>query len=507
MHSLIVLRFIQVLGLLATFAPMHLWADNPEQPNILFILTDDQGYGDIERHGHPLLKTPNLNKLHDESVRFDNFYVSPSCSPTRAALLTGRHEFRSGVTHTQQPREHLHKDAITLPQVLRDAGYSTGFIGKWHLGGGKGYSPAFRGFDWTSTNQKGPFNHFDPIMICNGKRGQQVKGYREDIFFDDAMTFIEECGDKPFFCYLSTYSPHAPCDAPEEDKAPFRDKVTPTQEAYLGMVKNIDNNVGRILEFLEEKDLTKNTIVVFMNDNGQTEGLDVYNAGMRGCKCTIWEGGSRAMSFWKWPKKWKPKTVDNLTAHLDVFPTLCEFAGVKLPNDFKNKLEGFSMLDLLEKDAPQSWHSDRMLFHHVARWPSGRAAAHKYAMAGVRQGNFLLLRSHSCGDPECQKYSSQCVTLNLVKNRGLKKATYTADNAQFHWGVSPAGGWSLFETKQDPKCENDLSAEKSEMTSKLSQAYESWWESVYPEMIAAGGDAGEPIARGALRKKKEQRKK
>ena len=195
------------------------YAESEQRPNILFILTDDQGYGDLAKHGHPYLQTPNLDKLYEESVRFDNFYVSPSCSPTRAALLTGRHEFRSGVTHTQQPREHLHIDAITLPQLLKDGGYRTGFVGKWHLGGKNGveYSPAGRGFEWTSTNAKGPYNHFDPIMIRNRKR-TQVEGFREDIFFDDAMDFIETTPkDQPFFCYLSTYSPHTPLDAPERN--------------------------------------------------------------------------------------------------------------------------------------------------------------------------------------------------------------------------------------------------------------------------------------------------
>ncbi|MDF1751638.1 MAG: arylsulfatase [Verrucomicrobiales bacterium] len=493
------MKFSLILSLvwIATFASIGI-ASGDERPNILFILTDDQGYGDIGRHGHPLLKTPNLDRLYDESVRFDNFYVSPSCSPTRAALLTGRHEFRSGVTHTQQPREHLHKDAVTLPQLLKESGYRTGFIGKWHLGGGKDYAPQYRGFDWTSTNQRGPFEHFDPLMIRNGKREKKT-GFREDIFFDEAMTFIDEAGDDPFFCYLATYSPHAPLDAPEKDIAPFRGKVDDTQAAYLGMVANLDENVGRILKFLEERDLAKDTIVVFMNDNGQTEGLDVYNAGMRGCKCTVWEGGTRAMSFWRWPGKWKPHQVDNLTAHLDVLPTLCDFAGVPIPGSLQPKLEGFSMRPLLESAAEQEWHDDRLLFHHVARWPSGLAESHKYAMAGVRQGNYLLLQSHACDNPECFKYSSQCVTLDLVR-KGLKSITYTKENAQFHWGVTPADRWTLFHSKNDPACQHDLAKENPELVKSLAKAYENWWNDIYPEMMEAGGDAGEPIARGARKK-------
>jgi len=234
-------------------------SESAAQPNILFILTDDQGYGDLERHGHPYLQTPHTNRLHDESVRFDNFYVSPSCSPTRAALLTGQHEFRNAVTHTLQPREHLFKDAVTLPQLLKTAGYTTGFIGKWHLGDGPGYNPEHRGFDWCATNTMGPRKHFDPEIIRNGLRTQR-EGFREDLFFDEAMTFIEEAGDQPFFCYLATYSPHTPLAAPESFIAPFREAgLNDTHATYLAMIENLDTNVGRMLDFLEAKGLDDNT--------------------------------------------------------------------------------------------------------------------------------------------------------------------------------------------------------------------------------------------------------
>jgi arylsulfatase A-like enzyme len=480
-------QFLLLFGVLCVFATQTFAA----QPNIIFILTDDQGYGDLERHGHPLIRTPHTNRLHDESVRFDNFYVSPSCSPTRAALLTGMHEFRHGVTHTQQPREHLHRDAVILPQLLQKAGYHTGFIGKWHLGGGKGFVPKDRGFEWTATNGGGPRVHFDPVMIRNGKR-EKRKGFREDLFFDEAMTFIDASKGKPFFCYLATYSPHTPLAAPEEFIAPFRGrgKVTDEQATYLAMVANIDANVGRLLKFLKDRDLEKKTIIVFMNDNGQTKGLDVYNAGMRGCKCTIWEGGSRAMSFWRWPGRWKPHKVENLTAHLDVVPTLCELAGVKIPAELLKRIEGFSLVPLLEANGPMKWHDDRMLFHHVARWPGGLAAAHKYAMCAVRQGNHLLLRSTACNEPKCERYVSQCTTLRLVR-RGAKSHTYTNGNAQFHWGASPPGRWVLFNSKTDPACRNDLSAKHPQLVKKLANAYDKWWDEVFPQMIAAGGDKGE----------------
>ena len=484
---------------------LHTYAEQVDQPNIIFILTDDQGYGDLQRHGHPYLKTPHLNKLHDESVRLDNFYVSPSCSPTRAALLTGMHEFRSGVTHTLIPREHLHKDAVTLPDLLKTAGYKTGFIGKWHLGGSHGhaYAPESRGFDWCATNPQGPRKHFDPEMIRNGKRTQR-EGYREDLFFDEAMTFIEESGEQPFFLYLSTYSPHTPLAAPESYIAPFREAgLNDTHATYLAMIENVDYNVGRLMEFMDEKGFDENTIVLFMNDNGVTEGLDVYNANMRGCKATAWQGGTRAMAFWRWPNHWAPKTVNNLSAHLDVLPTLCELAGVKIPSELESKLEGFSLTPILEAKEEISWHDDRLLYSHVGRWPSGLAEAHKYAMVNVRKGNYLLVRSNECGDPRCKEFQSQCSTMRAVNN-GLTQTTYAYGTAQTHWGTVPMGHWALYDIKNDPGCENDLAYSNPELASSLAAAYDRWWEDMFPDMIAKGGDVGDPdVSSKASRKARD----
>ena len=501
LNSSSILRALLLLLLCFLCGPAA--AADASKPNIVFILTDDQGYGDVGKHGHPLLKTPNLDALHDQSVRFEQFYVSPSCSPTRAALLTGMHEFRNGVTHTTQPREHLNKDAVILPQLLKPAGYRAGFVGKWHLGGEGEYAPEKRGFEWCSTNVGGPNVHFDPVIVRNRKR-ESRKGYREDLFFDEAMAFMDECKDAPFFCYLATYSPHAPLAAPEEFVAPFRGKVDKEEAAYLGMVANLDYNLGRLMKYLQARKLEDNTILIFMNDNGQTHGLDVFNAGMRGSKCTIWQGGSRAISFWKWAGKWPPHKVQNLTAHLDVLPTLCDLAGATIPPQLSAKLEGFSLRPLLESTQPIEWNEDRLLFHHVGRWPSGMAAAHKHAMASVQTGDLLLVRSRPCDDPACKTYSSQCTTLRFVE-AGATAATYTKTGAQFHWGVTPPGRWSLFNLKTDPTCQKDLAAEKPELTSKLAESYDKWWDTLYPTMIQLGGDKGEPdwVKKGKGAKNKE----
>ena len=501
LNSSSILRALLVLLLCFLCGPAA--AADASKPNIVFILTDDQGYGDVGKHGHPLLKTPNLDALHDQSVRFEQFYVSPSCSPTRAALLAGMHEFRNGVTHTTQPREHLNKDAVILPKLLKPAGYRAGFVGKWHLGGEGEYAPEKRGFEWCSTNVGGPNVHFDPVIVRNRKR-ESRKGYREDLFFDEAMAFMDECKDAPFFCYLATYSPHAPLAAPEEFVAPFRGKVDKEEAAYLGMVANLDYNLGRLMKYLQARKLEDNTILIFMNDNGQTHGLDVFNAGMRGSKCTIWQGGSRAISFWKWAGKWPPHKVQNLTAHLDVLPTLCDLAGATIPPQLSAKLEGFSLRPLLESTQPIEWNEDRLLFHHVGRWPSGMAAAHKHAMASVQTGDLLLVRSRPCDDPACKTYSSQCTTLRFVE-AGATAATYTKTGAQFHWGVTPPGRWSLFNLKTDPTCQKDFAAEKPELTSKLAESYDKWWDTLYPTMIQLGGDKGEPdwVKKGKGAKNKE----
>ena len=461
-----------------------------KKPNIILILTDDQGYGDVKAHGHPYLKTPNMNKLRAEGVSFNNFYVSPSCSPTRAALLTGMHEFRNGVTHTIIPRQQLHKDAVTLPEILKSAGYKTGFIGKWHLGNNPG--PERRGFDWCSTNQAGPLKHFDATFVRNRKR-IETKGYREDVFFDEAMTFIEEAESKPFFCYLATYSPHTPLDAPESFIKPFRQAgLNDTHATYLAMIENIDFNLGRLMQFLKESDRDNDTIVIMLNDNGVTEGLDVYNANMRGPKCSAWEGGTRAFSFWRWPGKWKPRVVGNLTAHLDILPTLCELADAKIPAGLNEKLEGFSLVPLLNaNDSAEEWKKDRILYHHVARWPSGYAQKHKYTMAGVRQGNHLMLRSYHCGDEGCLQFMSQCKALKAIET-GRKVHTYTNGEAQLHWGLSSRDRWSLYDVKKDPLCQVDLANFKKDLVNRLDEKYDEWWSKTYPIMITKGGDKGNP---------------
>jgi arylsulfatase A-like enzyme len=476
-------KLIVVLLTVCGLAPLGYARADQAPPNILFILTDDQGYADVGRHGNPVLETPHLDALHVQSVRFTDFCVSSSCSPTRAALLTGRYNLRVGVTHTIAPRCRPTLDAELLPQILKQAGYTTACIGKWHLGETDAHSPGQRGFDYVA----GKAAHYQ-----NGR-------YREDILFDEAIGFMDRAAGQPFFCYLATWSPHAPLTVPEKYVAPYRGKVDDTTAQFYGMIANIDENLGRVLRWLEEKDLARDTVVVFMSDNGGTHGVDTFNAGMRGCKCTAWPGGTRAVSFWRWPGKWAARDVDALTAHVDVLPTLTALAGASSSDPAP---DGRSLLPLLEgRDDP--WFADRMVFQHNARWASGLAARHKDSMAGVRWRDYLLVRSRPCDDPACLTSGvSQCAALTAV-GRGATTATYTK-NAQFIWGLTPGDGWALYDVRKDPGCQQDLAAARFDVTRRLAGAYDRWWGEIYPEMIAGGGDAS--LSQAALQKAKNRRK-
>lgn len=466
-----------------------------QKPNIIFILTDDQGFGDLERHGHPLLKTPNLNRLYDEGVRFNRFYVSPTCSPTRAALLTGRHEFRNGITYTEPPRDRLPLDAVLIPQLLKRAGYTSACIGKWHNGKSAGYLPHERGFDFTADTEKAMLSTFDHVIVRNGvpQEGAPVHIWREDLLFNEAMDFIETHRTGPFFCYLATYSPHAPYTAVPGFIEPYAGKMTDPQAAFLSMIANIDWNIGRLLAKLQELGLDQNTVIIAMNDNGETIGLDLHNAGMRGGKSTPWEGGTRAFSLWRWPGHWKPRTEGALTAHLDVLPTLCELAGVQIPYELKSKLDGYSLLPLLESP-DGAFPRDRMLFHHSGRWADGTARDHKHALGSVQQGDWYLTHAHHCTNPVCYVSGGRvCGSMHHV-SQGLKEILFTKQ-AQFHWGMGPFGQWALYNLREDRHCLNNVAGEHPELTARLAEAYDQWWDSLFPGLLCNEPEAGKDVPR------------
>ena len=444
------------LSLLAAFfAVTFAHADGlaGKRPNIIFILTDDQGFGDVSANGNPILKTPNMDRLHDEGVRFTDFHVSPTCAPTRSALLTGRHEFKNGVTHTILERERMTLDAVTLPQVLKSAGYTTGIFGKWHLGDEDEYQPERRGFDEVFIHGGGgigqhypgscgdaPGNtYFSPLIKHNGKF-EKTDGYCTDVFFAQATQWIESVkGGKPFYLYLATNAPHGPLQVRPEDEARYQGKGP---AKFFGMVANIDDNIGKLLAKLTEWGLEKDTLVVFMNDNGGTGGCGVFNAGMRGQKGTAFLGGTRASSFWRWPGTLKPADVTKLAAHLDFCPTLAELAGVKLDEKVAKQNEGRSLVPLLEN--PDAAWPSRTLFTHVGRWDKDQPPeSGKYAQCSVRTPDYHLV-SRAKGDQPM---------------------------------------WMLFDVRTDYGEKQDVAAQHPEIVAEMSAAYEKWWASVVPMMV------------------------
>jgi len=429
-----------------------------KRPNILFLLTDDQGYGDISAHGNPVLKTPHLDRLRAESLRFTDFHVSPTCSPTRSALLTGRHEFKNGVTHTILERERLSLKATTLAEVLQSAGYTTGIFGKWHLGDEAEYQPNRRGFAEVFIHGGGgigqiypgscgdaPGNkYFDPAILHNGQF-EKTHGYCTDVFYEQATQWIDSQrkNDRPFFAYIPTNAPHGPYIAKPQDKALYEGQgLAESTESFFGMLHNIDQNVGKLLAKLDEWGIAKNTLVVFMNDNGGTAGVSVFNAGMRGSKGTPWLGGTHASSFWRWPGAIQPVDCDRLAAHLDFFPTLAEIAGAKIPVEVQPQVEGRSLVPLIENPA-SNW-ADRTLVTHLGRWPKfADPNASKYKACSIRNSRWQLVSEKGAAEPD----------------------------------------WQLFDLKADYAEINDVASQHPEIVKELASAFDLFWAESLPLMV------------------------
>jgi len=359
-------------------------------PNVVIILADDQGWGDLSIHGNRNLSTPNIDTLARDGALFDRFFVCRVCAPTRAEFLTGRYYPRTGVRGVSTGQERLNADEITIAQTFKKAGYRTGAFGKWHNGSQGPYHPNARGFDEFYGFTSGHWgNYFDPMLEHNGRivRG---KGYITDDLTNKAMAFIEENKDGPFFCYLPYNTPHSPMQVPDE----FFDKVAkrpiemhnrdpkledmPHLRAALAMCENIDWNVGRVLKKLDDLNLADNTIVIYFSDNGPNGWR--WNGGMKGRKGSIDEGGVRVPFLIRWPGKIKPGLrIEQIAGAIDLLPTLAEFAGIPLIS--KKPLDGRSLQPLLFNQA-QDWQ-DRYLFHFAG----GRARKGKNSGSGVSVRN------------------------------------------------------------------------------------------------------------------------
>jgi len=442
---------VRFSSLLILFASLALPGDAraAARPNVVLIMTDDQGYGDLRCHGNAMIKTPNLDRLHAHSVRFTDFHVDPTCSPTRAALMTGRYSTRTGVWHTVMGRSILFEDEVTLAEVFRAAGYQTGIFGKWHLGDNFPSRPEDRGFTESFIHGGGGVgqtpdfwgnDYFDDTYRRNGQWTPN-RGYCTRVFFDQALRFIEKNRRRPFFCYLPTNVPHSPYRVAEKYSRPYLNQGAPPDMArFYGMITEFDENLGRLMRHLDRLGLTDNTILIFMTDNGTAAGQwwkrsptqkpprwTGFNAGMKGGKGSHYDGGHRVPFFIQWPAEGigGGRDVDRLAAHIDVLPTLAELCGLSLPKD--RRLDGRSLVPLLrgnEKDWP-----DRTLFAHFQR----EEIPPKWVRSAVMTERWRLI-----------------------------------------------DGKELYDIKADPGQSRDISRQHDDVVLKLRAEYEKWWQSLTP---------------------------
>ncbi|MGH9833397.1 MAG: sulfatase-like hydrolase/transferase [Blastocatellia bacterium] len=411
---------LTLVGCLA-FAGVSLAQPAPRRPNVLLIITDDQGYGDLALHGNEQISTPALDRLGRESIRFDRFFVSPLCAPTRASLLTGRYSLRAGVSGVAEGQETMRAEVVTIAEALRAAGYRPGLFGKWHNGEHFPYTPNGQGFQEAFGFNLGHWNnYFDTTLKHNG-RSVKTKGFITDVLTDAALKFISAKPDQPFFCYLSYNAPHSPFQVPDKYFDKYKAKGLDDYLASVyGMIENVDDNVARTLQRLDELKLRENTIVIFMTDNGPNG--ERFNGGMRGVKGSLHEGGSRVPFFLRWPARFKePRLIKQIAAHIDVFPTLLELCGAPMPKTLPQ--DGRSLVPLLE-GKEGNW-PDRMLFtQHRLNPATGAVRTERYRM------------------------------------------------------VNEGRGWELFDLESDPGQMKNIAAEQSEVAKRLAAAYDNWWREI-----------------------------
>jgi arylsulfatase A len=404
-------------------------SNNSIKPNIILIMADDQGWGDSELYGNQILDTPNLNQLANSGVQFNRFYVSPMCAPTRASLMTGRYNLRTGVTWVCGRTEYLDLNETTLAQILKSNGYSTALYGKWHLGEYGPYHPNERGFDEFMGILEGSTpNYYESHLDYNGKP-LVTNGYITKVFTDSAINYIQRNRKNPFFCFLSYNVPHHPYQAPPElfEKYKKRGVDDDKTASVYGMIDDMDENIGRLLKKLKEWDLEENTIVMFMSDNGPA--FPRFNDGLRGTKTQVMEGSVRSPFYIAW-KNHLPegKRVYEIAAHIDILPTLLDITGVQKPDSMK--LDGISLLSLLEGKDDQPW--ERIIYAH--------------------QNNLR----------ECDLHPG-----------GLRTNQYRLVN----W----KNGYELYDMIIDPSEKRNIAGDNPELTSELIQKYETWYHEVTSE--------------------------
>jgi arylsulfatase A-like enzyme len=413
-----------------------------KKPNVIIVITDDQGMGDLGSMGNPIIKTPNLDAFHDDAVRFTNYHVSTTCAPTRGALMTGRHTNRVNVFHTITGRSLLFEDEVILPQIFAQNGYTNGMFGKWHLGDNYPFRPEDRGFHEVVRHGGGGItqgpdywgnDYFDDTYWHNGKT-EKYKGYCTDVFFSEALNFIEENKDSPFFCYISTNAPHGPLNLPEEYFNIYKDKseeeLPEKLKRFYGMITNIDDNFKALQKKLDALNLTDNTILIFTTDNGTAGGNRIYDAGLKGSKGSEYEGGHRVPLFIRWPdgRLTGGRDIDKLVAHYDLLPTFVDLLGFNFTP--VKPLDGMSLKPLLQ-DNSSPW-PNRVLYIDTQRLQ------------------------------------------NLVKYR---KYSVMDDN----WRL--VNGSELYNMNNDRAQTTNVFDKHSSVVEKLSLGYEKWWQSIIDEGV------------------------
>ena len=441
--------------------------DSAKRPNIILIMTDDQGFGDVGFHGNTELSTPHLDRLASESAEFTNFYVQPLCTPTRAALLTGRYPERTGAVEVNYGRSIIREEEITIAENLKAAGYRTGIFGKWHLGDNFPVRPSDKGFEECLHHTAGgvgqagdpPGNtYFDPILRHNNVP-KKYKGYCNDIFFQEAMDFAEQNKAQPFFIYLATNLPHLPLQVAEKYVAPYRKYgVNEINAKTYGMIANIDENVGFLMERLQELNLVENTILIFLSDNGprtsrQKDDVypDRYNAGLRGTKSSIYEGGIRVPFLIRWPNKIRAGLkLPQIAAHIDVLPTLLEACGAD-PIDQDRIIDGQSLLPLVTQSNP-TW-SDRTLFfqHNANHEPL------MYSHFAARSQRYKLVQPFP--NPRDQ-----------LLDIGEFDIPAQLDNVE------------LYDIEKDPSEIDNIASSHPQVIAAMMESYENWYRDVTAEL-------------------------
>ncbi len=419
------------------------------KPNVILIMVDDQGYGDVAALGNEWIKTPNIDKLHSESVRFTDYHVSPTCAPTRAAIMTGHHNYRTGVFFTIKGRSLILEKETTMAQVFKDNGYSTAIFGKWHLGDNYPFRPQDKGFDEVLTHNGGGVgqtmdywnnDYFDDKYMHNGKL-EQFEGYCTDVWFENAKNYIKSKKEQPFFCYLSTNAAHSPYWVSDTYSDPYKDNENIPNAAFYGMIANIDENIGKLIRFLEEEKIMDNTILIFTADNGSAAGAKVdpngdrldgfvvkgNNHNMRGIKASMYEGGHRVPFFLHWKNGGLSvgKDINALTAHYDVFPTLVDLCKLKLNSELK--FDGQSWVPLL--NGKTEGFDDRTVF----------------------------VNTQFSTDPVPWKR-----TALLHKNWRLVEGT------------------ELYDLKNDPEQRTNIADQHPKLMQELLAKYDAWWSEISP---------------------------